>query len=171
MKRLGRENMVYFDTESPGLAQQDTSLVRGYLESWANGVAKNFGFIYNLPRYGHASLVHADYTPDVGTVAFSTMTHFLEGAEMEGWVPAPGVHAYSLLKDNQRIIVAWSAVADKEVDARIYGADHTFDFQGNPGPKVAPGEYGLNHVMVGNDPVYIFCKLDLDLKRVSKMEK
>jgi hypothetical protein len=167
-ERLGRPGMTYFDTESPGLGLEGTGLVSGYLEPWSKGIAKSFGFIYNLPRYGHTSLVHPDYTPDVGAVAFATMTRFLEGARMEGpLTPGPGVRAYSLLKEGERIVVAWSEVPDKELAAQVHGADHTFDFQGNAGPKVTPGEYGINSVRVGNDPVYIFCKLDLDLKGIS----
>lgn len=172
LEKLGRPDMIYFDTESPGLGLESTSLVSGYLEDWSKGVAKSFGFIYNLPRYGLTSLVHPDYTPDVGAVAFSTMSRFLEGAKMEGpLTPGACVRAYSFLKDGQRVVVAWSECPDKEMDACVHGADHTFDFQGNPGPKVTPGEYGTNHIMVGNNPVYIFCNLDLDLKGISNGKK
>ncbi len=171
-EKLGRPDMVYFDTESPGLALESTSLVQGYLEDWSRGVAKSFGFIYNLPRYGLTSLVHADYTPDIGAVAFSTMTRFLEGAKMEGPLnPGPAIRAYSFLKGNERIVVAWSEVSGKEMPAAVHGADHTFDFQGNPGPKVTPGEYGANQIIVGNDPVYIICNMDLDLKGIGHGKK
>ncbi len=172
LEKLGRPDMTCFDTESPGLGLESAGLVGGYLEDWSKGIAKSFGFIYNLPRYGHTSLVHPDYTPDVGAVAFAAMTRFLEGAKMEGPL-APGacVRAYSFLKDNQRIVVAWSECPDKEMNACVHGADHTFDFQGNPGPKVTPGEYGYNNIMVGNNPVYIFCNLDLDLKGISNGKK
>jgi hypothetical protein len=172
LEKLGRPDMMYFDTESPGLSLESAGLVGGYLEDWSKGIAKSFGFIYNLPRYGHTSLVHPDYTPDVGAVAYAAMTRFLEGAKMEGpFIPGACVRAYSFLKDNQRIVVAWSESPDKEMNAVVHGADHTFDFQGNPGPKVTPGEYGYNAIMVGNNPVYIFCKLDLDLKGIGHETK
>ncbi len=172
LEKLGRPDMMYFDTESPGLGLESTGLVAGYLEDWSKGIAKSFGFIYNLPRYGHTSLVHPDYTPDVGAVAFAAMTRFLEGAKMEGpLTPGASVQAYSFLKDNQRIVVAWSEIPDKEISACVHAADHTFDFQGNPGPKVTPGTYGFNNIMVGNNPVYIFCNLDLDLKGISNGKK
>lgn len=169
-KLLGRPNMRYFDTESPGLGHY--SLVGGYLDDWANGMEKSFGFIYNLPRYPHNSMVNADYTPRVSLVAFSTMARMLEGAEMEGQIAlGSGIRAYSLMKNRQRIIVAWSEVPDQPMTGVFMNAKQTYDYMGNPGPAVTAGEYRANRVVVGNTPVYVICDLDLDLKGIDREKK
>ena len=71
----------------------------------------------------------------------------------------------------KRSVVAWSEAEGKEMPATINAATHTFDFMGNPGPKVVNGSYKNNKVIVGNDPVYIFCDLDLDLEKDKPAEK
>jgi hypothetical protein len=166
-QKLGRPDMRFFDTEGPGLNHNNSSIVGSYLEDWSRGVEKSFGFIYNLPRYAEASLVKGDYTPGIGAVSFATMARFVEGATMEGPIsPAAGIRAYSLLKDGKRIIVAWSEVPDKEIVGGFYAAVETYDYVGNPGPKITPDEYYFKKIPIGNNPVYIFCDLDLDLKGI-----
>jgi len=169
LKQYGRDIPIW-DTEGPGLSRDTYNTVTGYIEEWARGVEKMFGFIYVLPRYGSSNLVNPDYTPSIGTAAFATMTRFLAGAEMEGPLrPGPAVRAYSLRKGDTRIIAAWSEAGEERV-GHFYNAKETFDWQGNPGPQVEPGGYAVNQVSVPESPIYIFCPLDLGLPEPKEQE-
>ncbi len=165
MKTYGLPVKPYWDSESAG-AGDTMHNVKGVLWNLAQGCQKTFPFIYNLPRYRNSSLVNPDYSPHAGTISFATMTRCLTGAKIEGPLDlGPCIRAYSFLKGDKRIVVAWNEAEGKDMPACLVGAETTLDWQGNPGPEVVDNQYmGVMKIMLGTTPTYIFCNLNgLDL--------
>jgi len=170
MRKYGLPMKPYWDSESAG-SGNTTDNVKSIVWDLSQGCLKTFPFIYNLPRYRGASLVNPDYTPHAGTMSYATMTRLLTGAQIEGPLSlGQCIRAYSFIKGEKRIVVAWNEAEGKDMPAHLVGAETTLDWQGNPGPAVEDvHDMGTMKIMLPNTPTYIFCNLDgLDLSIPNK---
>ncbi|ACZ43418.1 Carbohydrate-binding family 9 [Thermobaculum terrenum ATCC BAA-798] len=135
--------------------EQASYIVRASVQTLAAGSERNFIFTFNYgsepPGWG---IVHPDLTPKISYVAYSTLTHLLEGTRPMGEVPmGSALRAYVFEGGGRSVGVVWSVAEDGELTIDTQGMHlSALDLMNNP-----TGEHSGDHLTISltGRPVFL----------------